>query len=351
MRDRKSVVQGGLGLLVSGGLVLWMCFSLDWSEVGGHLVGMRYWIFAPATAVFVLHFVGRAWRWRFLLPAGGRVPLRSSFDSIMVGNFATYILPLRAGEFIRPYMLSMNTSYSFPAAFVSVVIERFFDLGAVLLSFAVMVLYVPGLPEWVHKGAAALGVLAAAIAVFIVAGSFFSERILALCRLFLRPLPLKLGAAVTKFLEEFLEGARVLRGARTLFAVVALTAVVWGLCYLMTYLLLLLSPDFAPSAWLAVSIGVIVALAVAAPSAPGFVGVYQVGCIAAFQLFGVSREAAVAYALVTHLYQYVLVVVFGMVGLMRNGLSLKDLSARPTSPLSGPQEAAPRGAGPNRIRT
>ena len=74
---------------------------------------------------------------------GEQVPLRRLFDAFMVGVFATFLLPFRAGEFVRPYYLKRYSHYSFLTCFVSVVVERFFDLATVLLGFAVMLVYVP----------------------------------------------------------------------------------------------------------------------------------------------------------------------------------------------------------------
>ena len=77
--------------------------------------------------------------------------------------------------------------------------------------------------------------------------------------------------------------------------------------------------------------GVMTALAVAAPSAPGFIGVYQAGCVAALALFGISKEIGIAFSLVTHAYQFVIIVGLGVISLARNGLGLGDLQMKEES--------------------
>jgi glycosyltransferase 2 family protein len=327
-RSLSSYLQACLGIALSGGIIIWLWRSLDWSEVGRHLGQLNYLMFVPCIAAFLLQMWVRAVRWRYLLPEGDRLPVLPLFDALMVGNLATYILPLRAGEFVRPYMYTLRSSYSFSTAFVSVVIERFFDLSFVLLSFAVLAANVSGLANWVYTGAAVLSIVALGIFIFILTGIFAGPTVLALAQGVLRPLPVRVTRPLLKFLEDFLSGARVLHNPVNLLVVSGLTLAVWLLTYLLFYLFLFLFSGFEPSVWLSVTLGVIVALAVAAPSAPGFIGVFQVACVVSFGLFGISEEAATAYALVTHAFHYVAIGAFGVLGLLRNNLNLRELAKR-----------------------
>jgi uncharacterized membrane protein YbhN (UPF0104 family) len=92
--------------------------------------------------------------------------------------------------------------------------------------------------------------------------------------------------------------------------------------------------DITPSWALAFAIGVIVALAVAAPSAPGFIGVYQAACLAGFSLFGLEESTAVAYSIITHLLQYFLFVAYGAYVLSRSGIKLGQLRRPAATPSS-----------------
>jgi uncharacterized protein (TIRG00374 family) len=317
-----------LGFLVSLGLVAWMVWSMDWKAVGGELSRFQWWALVPSFALLVGHFYLRAWRWRYLLPppAEGEKPvaIQKLFDSLIVGALATFILPLRAGEFVRPFLLTRLSSYKFSSSFVSVVVERFFDLAVVLLSFAVVVALVPNMPSWVQGGVVVLSTMGAGIFALMVAGSFFPKLVLAIAGRILTFAPQKLRVGIEKFLADFLDGAAVLKRGGRLLSVIALSCAVWGSCYVLfiVYFWLL---DAHGTLLVATTIAVIVALAVAAPSAPGFIGVYQVAMIAGFSLFGLPEQQAVAYSIVTHLLQYVFFVAYGMFVLTRSHLSLGDL--------------------------
>ncbi len=314
-------------MLVSLGLIAFLVKQLDWHEVAAHLATVRYMAFVPCLAIFVAHYVLRAWRWRYLLPhaeVGEAAPLSGLLNAIMLGNFATYILPLRAGEFVRPYMLSRTKSHSFSVAFVSVVVERFFDLAAVLFSFGLMLLYLQGIPSWVHKGALALSLVAVAILFFIVLGALFPSSISALIDTLSGFLPKNIGRPIAHILKELLRGALVLRNFKNLLMVILLTAAVWLSCYYLSFMLFALF-DIQGSFWMALSITVIIALSVAAPSAPGFLGVYQVACVAGFAIFGVNQELAASFAIVTHLFHYLIFLSYGSIFLLRSRLTLADL--------------------------
>lgn len=313
-----------ISLLVSGGLLLYVISTVSWDQVASHVKQMSWSALIPATLVWVLHFYIRGLRWRYLLPKTEKPSVQLLFDGIMLGSFATFVLPLRAGEFIRPLYITRHTKYSFPTAFVSVVIERFFDLSMVLASFGAVTFFVPSLPEWANAGAIALSTLAFGIFVFILIGTFLPEITINIVRFFTRYLPQKLGIAIEKFIGEFLLGAAVMKDVKNLAIIILLTVLVWLTCFASFYIFFSVLSIHVP-VLLAVTLAVIVALAVAAPSAPGFIGVFQIGCIAAFALFNYSEELATAYSILSHAHQFVMFVAYGSYILFREGLSFGEL--------------------------
>lgn len=321
------------GALVSVVLIGWVVTKADWAQVADQVAQMNYWAFIPALIVIYVHFLLRAYRWRYLLPDAEEVPIRSLFDSIMVGNFATFVLPLRAGEVIRPYFLTRESDFKFSTCFVSVVVERFFDLSMVLFSFALVLPFVPELPEVIYTGAWALSAVAVGIFVFMFAGSFFPGQVVALVeKVTSIALPSSLSGWAINFASDLLDGASVLSKPVNAVRVVGLTLVVWIFCFMIFYVFFWIF-NIPASALMAVTLGVVLALAVALPSAPGFVGVFQTGCVLGFSLFGVDADIAIAYSLVLHLFQYIVFIGYGMFALSRRQLKLTDLKDRELNPV------------------
>lgn len=320
----RNFLKLAISFGLSAALIAWLVRAMDWAAVGRELYSARLEYIIPAIALLVVHFILRSYRWRLLCAGGGELSIRLIFDSFFVGNLATFVLPLRVGEFIRPGFVALKSSVHFPSALAAVVIERFFDLSAVLASFALVTAALPGLPDWTVKGAQGLLVLALMILIFVSAGALLPERIRAFNRFALSVLPKALASRLEKFLNDLVDGAAVLRSPSVIFKVIILTALVWASTYLFFYVFFMVFGIEA--GWsAAVAMGTIVALAVAAPSAPGFVGVYQTAGIAALALFSVASDKAGAYAILNHLVQYVMIVVYGFWVLAKSDLSLKDL--------------------------
>lgn len=317
-----------IGMAISLALVAWLVLNTDWSLVADELAKFQPGALIPIALVFGAHYFLRAWRWRFLLPPTDSPPsLRRLTDSLMVGNLATYLLPMRAGEFIRPLFLLRHSSYTFSSAFVSIVVERFFDLAVVLISFAFVVRSIAGFPEWAEHGAMLLSIVAVAIFFGIVIASFAPHLVFRSVEYFSRYLPEKVREFAKKMTKDFIEGAAVLSRPRNLLYVITLSALVWGSCFLLFSTFFWMFGESVPFI-VSVTLTVVIALAVAAPSAPGFLGVYQTACVAAFAIFGMKAELAVAYSIVTHLIHYAVFIIYGFWVLSREKLSLRDLRAK-----------------------
>jgi uncharacterized membrane protein YbhN (UPF0104 family) len=84
-------------------------------------------------------------------------------------------------------------------------------------------------------------------------------------------------------------------------------------------------PHEQQSFLLSVTLCVFVSLAVALPSAPGFVGVFQMGCVAAAALFAYPLAAAQLYSIIIHIVSFLVVVVVGFWILAIHDLTLFEL--------------------------
>jgi uncharacterized protein (TIRG00374 family) len=332
--DKKTIatksdyIKKAIGILVSAVAIAILAFSVEWSKVGVALTQMHYWVVIPSVILIAVQMVLRGLRWGYLLPkTDTEVRARVLVDAIMVGNLASSILPLRAGEFVRPLLLSFQTKHSFPTAFVSVIIERFFDLSAVLISFGMVALIVNDIPPLMVKGALVLSLLAAALLLFIVVGALLPRLVKDCTSYVFSYLPEGLAGSLQRFVINLLGGAASLRSPINLAKVIVYSTLIWLTTFFSYYVFFWLF-DIPATMTQAVVTTVFVALAVAAPSAPGFVGVYQLGCIAALSLFSIDLEVATAYALISHLIQYATSVMYGGYALSCTEWKLSDLLKR-----------------------
>jgi uncharacterized protein (TIRG00374 family) len=288
--------------------------------------------------VNVLALWSRAVRWGVLTRSlcEGGIPIGPLFRATSVGFMTINILPLRIGELARPWLLSRETGVRGSAALGTVVIERAFDFTTIAaIGAGVLFLHTKALPAWVRSGAFFFALVACIPYLMVVALRLREEATLALLARIFGILPGQFGARVLDTIQELCRGINSLKGARPMVLVLLHSAFLWCVITPAQFLLALfafgieLSP---PDAILATYTALVfTALAVAAPSAPGFLGVYHFACREALTLFGVSSALAVAYGTAAHLCYWLPTTAVGLVCAFQSGARLADLAGADVS--------------------
>ncbi len=327
-------------------LLLWLFFrSLDLAELGRALSGARPAGLAVALAITVVNVPLRAWRWIRLLRHVERVSLRESFVATTIGFAASVLLPARAGEIVRPAVLSRRTGLPFAPALASIAVERLIDLVTVILLF---VAYAAG--GWAPAGIspeaqarmellrrAALVVGAVALAVFAGLGLLAARP--ALAERFLAPLerrlPKRFAARIVSLLRSFLGGLAAIRTGRDVAVLAASSLVMWLLNALQFHVV---AGAFGIQLAFPISFFVMTwaVLGLAIPT-PGGVGGYHAAVAYALTgFYAVAAAPAAATALATHAIAFVPITVAGAFLVAGSGLTFRRLA---TSGPSGPDSS------------
>ena len=126
----------------------------------------NYWWALPSIALLGASQAVRALRWQYLFPAVTRPPYRPVLEATLIGQFFNNVLPARAGEAARVIALNRSARTAATEAAATVVVERLYDVIALL---AMLFVLLPWLPEvtWVH----AASILAIALVVLTTAGA------------------------------------------------------------------------------------------------------------------------------------------------------------------------------------
>jgi uncharacterized protein (TIRG00374 family) len=315
-----------LSLAISGA-ALW--FSLHDVELGSFFVELQrarvVWL-VPMMVLAAVCLWLRAVRWRVLLETLGPLGDAPVFHATCIGFMGNMVLPLRAGEAIKPLVVARGGQVSAAAALATVALERLCDM-MMLAAFAVItLLLVPGATALRERTPAVLLLVALALAAVVVMFRFagalesrlerWSER--------LPPMPRRI---VREGGTGFLRGVRGLGDPRTLLATFALSALVW-LTAVAGFAAGALALEIdAPLVALAFATTVIVAVAVSVPSAPGFIGVFWAGSEIALDLFGVPKSMGFTFGVLNWLVQMVVICGLGMWSLSRLQLSFRDVRA------------------------
>jgi glycosyltransferase 2 family protein len=338
-----------LVVLLTVGLLAFFFRNADMGAVWAETRRARPWPLVAVLGLTALTYVLRALRWQYLLAPLGAVRFSSAFRTTVIGFAAISLLPARAGEVIRPYLLARREGLPATAAFATVVLERLLDLVTVLILFAVFVLTLnpATLPiDPAHLGRVKLGgIAAAAVAAGALAVAFVAaghpERLGRLALRVERVLPARLAHAVARLVESFTVGLAVMRQPGRLLVALALSLPLWMAIAAGIWLTsLAFHITFPYVASFLVMAVLVVGVAMPTPGAVGgFHAAYQ---IAVQAFFGAPDDRAIGAAIVLHAISFLPVTVVGIVFMARDGLTFG--SARALASDGGP--AAARGAAP-----
>lgn len=264
----------------------------------------------PALPVFALAIVLRAVRWWSLFEAGARPPLRAVVYALMVGYFFNNILPARAGEAARVIALHRRASTPKAETVGTVVVERLFDVLALLI---VLFASYPWLPEisWLRAAAIFGAVVVAVLLALVYVVVRYDERAV---HWLLSPLRRIRREGVAERLEaaavNATRGLVALRSPRIALRGMLLTIASWttlGLSY--AILTNAFALDLPVVAGMLVTVAINLSLVL--PSSPAALGVFEAATVIALRAFDVPQAEALSYALVLHLLNLVPFLVIG----------------------------------------
>lgn len=318
-------------------LLLWLFFrNLDLGELARTLSAAHPGWLVLALAITFFNFPFRSWRWTRLLHHVQHIPQREAFSATCIGFAASVLLPARAGEIVRPAVLSRRTGLPFAPALASIAVERLIDLVAVVLLFVVYAVggWAPadlpaeahGRLELLRRSAFLLG--AATLVVFaglglLAARPHLADRVLGPLE---RRLPTRIAARVVALLRSFLGGLASIRTGSDVAVMSSSTLVMWLLNVLQFYSVARAFEVVLPfpAFFFVLTWGV---LGLAIPT-PGGVGGYHTAVAYALTgFYGIAAAPAAATALVTHAIAFVPVTLAGVAFLAASGLTLRRLSA------------------------
>ena len=287
-----------------------------------------WYILVVLLVIFSSYFL-RAVRWKFLLPKDQSPDNKTLYHATSAGMLAIWIVPLRAGELFRPWAISRDGKIPFSTSLASILLERIFDVLAVLTLLAICLPQLPEIPAIVEKGAMALGLIAGAIGIFICLCFVAEKQINQLFQSILNFIFSKQESfreKISSIFGDFLSGLKSIGSFSRILAVLGLTAIIW-FHFILIYQLSIWAIGIEAGISLGALVTVIVALAIAAPSAPGFVGTFQFGCVLALStIYGMEKETSVAYSFLVHFVQVFAGVVLGVASLKQLGLNFKSLA-------------------------
>ncbi|MDQ3927705.1 MAG: flippase-like domain-containing protein [Chloroflexota bacterium] len=328
-----------VGLIISV-ISLYFAFrGFDWGGVWDAVGRMRLLFFLLMLVPYVLTFLTKVWRWRVLFhPDEKRARLGTLFSALMISYLP---LPFRAGEVARGMVASSRLGFPVPRVFSTILVEKVLDVLTLLLLLGISLPFV-GLPPNLQSSALVLGLAVLAGSLFLLALVLRPELARKLAGMVAARLPLRFAPRIAAATDQALEGLAPLASAPVAARLGLWSIATWGINSLTAYLLLLaLNLEVSPMA--AVVLVVATNLSMAVPSAPGYIGTFELAVVAVLGVMGQPGEAIRTFALVYHVIGLAPVALIGLIAALQQGVGLTNAGR---GPQSNEASATPHPAGP-----
>lgn len=283
----KNSLMAVLGLVVGAGF-LWLALrTVDVVELRATVASLDISLMLLSTALYWMALSLRVVRWQLLLRELGPAPLPAVAETLVVGYAVNNVLPARLGEVARAAYAKRRLGIGRARVFGSIVIERVLDLVAILacLGGGLAVLYYGD-----HAARQPTFELVA-----LNAGVIIGVAVLALAVLRAGNLGrLRIPPQVMNLCHDFATGVASLNRRSALLAVV-LSAIIWSFevaALVQAFRALTVHLELGQ----AMLVMGIASLSTLVPTAPGYLGTYQLVFAIAMRAFNLPESTGIVAA-------------------------------------------------------
>jgi len=313
-------------LVLTVACLVWVLWGIPMEVVRVQVGEFRWFYYLPVCGLYLVTHGLRVYRMEWVL--GRKLPFWQTFSLLSIGYLALNVMPLRMGEFVRPYLMDERQGVPFGAGLACVFVERLVDVLA-LLGMVWLCLFWVELPpgailvggtDILAAGQRVMGVVVAAGTVVLLGVLFAGEPALRLTD----RLPV-----AGPLVRRFAEGLRSLaRRPLDLVRTLGITVLIWSLTVYAVATQLRAFPSMPHDLQTALVVWTATLSGMSAVPTPGFFGGFEAFCAAALVMLGVDGDAARVFAVMLHLGQFGVTVLMGLICLVWEGVSLREVVAR-----------------------
>ncbi|MFK5971437.1 MAG: lysylphosphatidylglycerol synthase transmembrane domain-containing protein [Candidatus Marithrix sp.] len=305
------------GAIFSIVLLVIVFSKLDWQAFFTAIKTINLVKVFIAGLVVMLVIALRSLRWNLVacLPLS---EFKHFWQAANIGYLGNIIYPARAGEVLKVVAINHFTPLTLGRSVSSAVLDRILDMIVIGL-FTMSVL-------WIHGNRIDPNVGKSIVVVFILAILGLATLIIFADFLYKKIQSLLFKGKWQKLQELMLhgiEGIQTFRHTNNLIVVLLITVIIFLLDYFwMWQIISAFGWNLSFEAGL--TVGVFLLLSISLPSAPGYVGVYQVACVLALGLYNIDQSLAVAYSIVLQLVSFSVMGTQGMLVTIYCGFNLSQ---------------------------
>jgi uncharacterized protein (TIRG00374 family) len=297
-----------------------------------------YWLLVGLLVNFSA-IVFRSVRWRVIIDRRDPPPFYWAFFANAVGYMFSAVLPVRAGDVVRPALLARRTKVRFASALGTVLTERVIDFIAIISIFVWFCLY-----HWrgystdprtaepfliIKSGAFVAGSMLVGMVLLMFGIYFFRAGVRRAHEWLGRFLPQRFREPWMHFYDVFVQSLELARDPIGFVIVILCTAAIWAALTVQFYIgaLAVQRPMPLDSGCL---LGGVTTVGVAIPTPGGVGGFHKIAQWVLTSFYGFDIDSSVATAIIFHIIGTLPVIVVGLFLFVREGLHWRDITAGPS---------------------
>lgn len=340
-------IGAALGILAAAAALTFVALRLrtsgfSWQAFTGSLRNADWRWLALSLILILATYLGRTLRWEVMVrPLARNVRSKTNRTRSLWGilkatciGFTAVVLFGRAGEPVRPFLISREEGVSFSSQVAAWVVERILDILMILMIFGIALSQVsrsairpsPRIEAILQTGGAAAGLAGAVCLTLLLGLRQFRGRVQERLLEALSFLPDRLQSRIAGFLAAFGEGMESTRSGSSTFLLLVYSMLEWLViagCFFCVF------RGFPATAQLGLTDIVIVLGFVSFGSVlqiPGLGGGMQIVTVLVLtEFYGIGLEAASSIALVLWLISFVVIVPVGLALAFHEGIKWRSL--------------------------
>lgn len=135
---KKQAIFLILGLLLGILLILLWLRMIDIQELWQDIQKVKLPILALALSIYMLAYFVRSIRWHLLMDEAKRPSLPKLWSYSLIGNFLNYLIPIRAGELAKAWLLKKQDELAMSSSLSIIFIDKSLDTFGIFLALALL---------------------------------------------------------------------------------------------------------------------------------------------------------------------------------------------------------------------
>ena len=333
----KETLKVILGLIIATSSIYYVMRNVSIGELIESFSVVRLGYFVPAVILLVLSYVARAYRWRALLLPFKKIKVAEVYFTMMTG-FLGNVLPFRAGELLRVYILKRKQGIAISGSLATILMEWIFDIFLLLILFVWVFQFYAEVFSFTFpdSGISTQDVaryfanfclaLVVGLVLFVYSFLRYKTKIILLVEWISSRLPSAWRNRIKYFFSDLSSAFYTIKEGRIYIQVIFFSALEWFLTVLSFYPMFLAYNLGTPSLSSLVILTVMIVMFTTVFPSPGFLGSFNAGVyVTLHHLLGESEVLSANFGWMAWGLNFLVIFLSGIYFILKDQLSLREI--------------------------